>query len=326
MFVWWGGHTGAKKFVKRQIIYNSKDYVEHYPYNVIHTKNICHHTPKPLRYDSKWDVSRKADVYSRKIENPNELHTLTTGWERDTDFMTMIFEGNTCDNSHRSFGGFFEYGNKTDRYFFRNYKTDRHGFKIKNKPTDLIEFPFEDIPECHTIFPYVRHAGYSFRNVKISDWFRSQTNVVPYKTDLVESAINHLDNWGEYRNDKYWWEVDKKTLWRYLDDLVFISSYDVEERLREAGIEYEYFNLDKDDWAKTFQLEKRLPRTIYHHVYFQMNYLKDREKKPYPLKKAYENHRRMTEIAKEYVASRGKKDNRLEKNDKVIDAIRCYYK
>ena len=142
--------------------------------------------------------------------------------------------------------------------------------------------------------------------MKFSDWFRSQTNIVPYKSDLVECVINQLDNWGEYNSDKPWWKVDKKKIWEHLDLTVFFMWYKVEKKLREAGIEYEYFDLDKDDWAKTFHVQKSLPRQIMHHVYVQFNIL-EKEKK----KKAYEDYRRMTEVAKEYIISRGKKDNRL---------------
>ena len=298
MFVYWGGCTGAKRFVKKLMIYNDKSYVEHYPFHIVHAKHICHSAPKPLRYDSQWDVTRKADIISRKIETPNQSSVKTTGWERDTDFVNMGLEA--MGPSHRSLGGFQVRGIE-DRYFYR----DR--YKIKNKSKDLVELPITDIPECHTVFPYHRRAAYSFDGVKISDWFRSHTNIVPYKSDLVESAINQLDNWGEYFPDSDpWWKVDKKKVWHHLDLTVFHMWYKVEGRLREAGIDYEYFDLDKDDWAKTFHVQKNLPRQIMHHVYCQMNRL-EKEKK----KKAYEDYRRMTEVAKEYIISRGKKDNRL---------------
>ena len=298
MFVYWGGQTGAKKFVKELMIYNNKDYVEHYPFHIVHAKHICHSAPKPLRYDSQWDVSRKADIIFRKKETPNQYTVKTTGWERDTDFVNMGLE--TMNPSHRTLGGFSP--RMENRYFYR----DR--FKIKNKSKDLVELSVNEIPECHTIFPYHRLAMYSFDGVKISDWFRSHTNIVPYKSDLVESAINQLDNWGEFYSADAdpWWKVHKKQVWDYLDLTVFFTPQKVEERLREAGIAYEYFDLDKDDWAKTFSVQKNLPRQITHHVYCQMNRL-EKDKK----KKAYENYRRMTEVAKEYVITKGKKDNRL---------------
>jgi len=302
MFVYWGGQTGAKKNLKKLLIYNSKDYVEHYPYNIVHAKHICHHTPKLLRYDSLWDTSRKADITSRRVDNPDEIITVSTGWERDIDCMCMLYNNNTCDTSHRIFGGFAE-GSDADRFFYRRR------YKIKNNPKQvpaLVELPLSDIPECHLVFPYHRRAMYSFEGVKFSDWFRSQTNIVPYKSDLVECVINQLDNWGEYNSDKPWWKVDKKKIWEHLDLTVFVMWYKVEKKLREAGIEYEYFDLDKDDWAKTFHVQKNLPRQIMHHVYVQFNRL-EKEKK----KKAYEDYRRMTEVAKEYIISRGKKDNRL---------------
>ena len=303
MFVYWGGITGAKKYLKKLMIYNSKDYVEHYPYNIVHGKHICHHTPKPLRYDSLWDTSRKADITSRRVDNPDEIITVSTGWERDIDCMCMLYNGNTCDNSHRIFGGFPE-GRDGDRFFYRIR------FNIRNKPNQvpaLVELPLSDIPECHLVFPYHRRFMSSFRSVNISEWFKSQTNIVPYKSDLVECAINQLDNWGEYYSDFPWWKAkNKKAIWKYLDLTVFTAWYDVEKKLREAGIEYEYFDLDKDDWAKTFHVQKNLPRQIMHHVYVQLNLLKKEKKK-----KAYEDYRRMTDIAKEYIISRGKKDNRL---------------
>ena len=298
MFVYWGGCTGAKRFVKKLMIYNDKSYVEHYPFNIVYAKHICHSAPKPLRYDSQWDVTRKADIISRKIESPDKYYTETTGCERDTDFVNMGLEA--MGPAHRNLGGFQVRGME-DRYFYR----DR--YNIKNKSKHLVELPVTDIPECHTIFPYHRRAAYSFDGVEISDWFRSHTNIVPYKSDLVESAINQLDNWGEFYPDSDpWWKVSKKKVWHHLDLTVFDMWYKVEERLREASIDYEYFDLDKDDWAKTFQVQKSLPRQIMHHVYCQMNRL-PKEKK----KKAYEDHRRMTEVAKEYIISRGKKDNRL---------------
>ena len=310
MLVYWGGCTGAKRFVKRLLIYNSRDYVEHYPFNIVHAKHICHSAPKPLLFDSKWDVSRNTDIISSD-------GTKTTGWEREEDYVSLLSQ-TMYGMSSRIFGGITIepsnfWGHRKKVEGLSNNSSAGLGdkfchprkYNIRKNPKDLVELTVNDIPECHTIFPYHLSAESSFDNVEISDWFSSHTNIVPYKSDLIESTINQLDNWGEHY-DVPWWKANKEKIWKHLDLTVFEMWYRVERRLRKFGIKYEYFDLDKDDWAKTFQLERSLPRQIMHHIYCQMNYL-PKEKK----KKAYENHRRMTEIAKEYVAQCGRKDNRL---------------
>ena len=170
----------------------------------------------------------------------------------------------------------------------------------------------DDIPDCFLIIPYRHNVNKNYGGTNFDqDWNRYR-NIVPYKSDLVDSARNYLDLFGpehSIENAKEsrvfeTYRTDKESLWRYLDRYIFDNYRNIAQRLQKAGVRFEYFNLDKGNYKKTFGFTKELPRQLTCNIPHQL-------KNPENKQPSRKNFQRLTEIAKEYVALRGREDNRI---------------
>ena len=87
-------------------------------------------------------------------------------------------------------------------------------------------------------------------------------------------------------------------VWLHLDDIVN-EGRNLEYRLRELKIPYEYFNLDKDDYS-IFGCDVSLPSDHTHPDWDLTN------------EKTYDNWSQIRRIAEEYISVRQLKDVRLD--------------
>ena len=87
-------------------------------------------------------------------------------------------------------------------------------------------------------------------------------------------------------------------MWLHLDDIVN-EGRNIEYRLRELKIPYEYFNLDKDDYA-VFGCTAQLPHDYTHPDWDLTN------------EKTYNNWSKLKRMAEEYISVRQLKDVRLD--------------
>jgi hypothetical protein len=185
----------------------------------------------------------------------------------------------------------------------------------------------DDIPDCHLLIPQVFLITV-LQNKKLEDdtnkfysqdWNRYR-NIVPYKSNLVDSARNFLDlfpskDFLDYQKGTSWkdrwdysvfdvYETDKKTIWKYLDESIFTEFESAPKKLKQYGIEFEYFDMDKDSYKKTFEIDKDpLFRLGGYNLMDQL--------KNFPTKQTRDRYHRLTDIAKEYVAQCGREDNRI---------------
>ena len=178
----------------------------------------------------------------------------------------------------------------------------------------------DDVPDCHLLIPYDQSFRHRIEgredNTSIfysQDWNRYR-NIVPYKSNLVDSARNYLDlfddgkktSWKERWDHSVFdvYETDKKTIWKYLDKNVFTKFESAPKELKKYGIQFEYFNMDKDSYKKTFEIdEDPLSRIMTYNIMDQL--------KNFPTKQTRDRYHRLTDIAKEYVAQCGREDNRI---------------
>ena len=188
----------------------------------------------------------------------------------------------------------------------------------------------DDIPDCHLLIPqvflitdlqkYLKKFEDNTNKFYSQDWNRYR-NIVPYKSNLVDSARNFLDlfpskdlldytqkgtSWKERWDYSVFdvYETDKKTLWKYLDESIFTEFESVPKKLKQYGIKFEYFDLDKDSYKKTFEIDKDpLFRLGGYNLMDQL--------KNFPTKEVRDRYHRLTNIAKEYVAQCGREDNRI---------------
>ena len=346
-FCYWGGNCGAKSFVRSLLQYNSKNYARIFPYIVEYIHPTCHWIGEKVNEHSIYDYTKKVSRIHRHIDKPEELlsvsHTV-----RKVDYISGLIRMQkgrlkvSLDKNHQlqysgvhypisaiipdeldacvSLRGYgrsenIEYSEEFSSLKYKDtlmYYETIGNCRKSNNFGKLMSVSIDDVPDCHMIMPFANLANSSFEKAIIPDTFNRFTNILPIKTDIIESAINQLDNWNDYYNESpcnevfNWYHFDRKRLWRYLDFRVFEANYKIERKLRSYGIKYEYFDMDKGDWAKTFQLERNLPRLLTHHVYVQVRNAKDK-------KSARKNYHRLRDIAKEWYAERGRerKDNSL---------------
>ena len=341
MLVYWGGNFAAKKYIKKLLQYNNKPYCMMFDYVITHETGQCHwlgrHARKKRHGRLIWDRTLEIDILHR-YKGTKELHRarrvtrdveyvgITRDGEVDIKYsedkgfhlkvLTKIphhaIGGNTLWKPLQYRGKELEYDSKDrEKFLDLKYKDTLMYFNIlkdqRNKDGNLDKVTLDDVPECPLLFPHQRQSNFSFDGVEISEKYKEHVNIVPYKSDLVENARNLLDLIGEdhttldvfalYKNDK-------KKIWGHLDKNIFEANYKIAEKLHQANIKFEYFDLDKGDFTKTFHVDKMLSRLVTHPSVEQMRTLKDK-------KTARANYKTLTNIAREYVASKGQRDNRL---------------
>ena len=90
------------------------------------------------------------------------------------------------------------------------------------------------------------------------DFFKSCTNILPYKTDLRTKIQLLLDKFGQFNKTPWGYDVvealkhNKKVVYQYLDDYTFNIQGDTEKWLLDNNIPLTYFNMDEDKYADLF--------------------------------------------------------------------------
>ncbi len=100
--------------------------------------------------------------------------------------------------------------------------------------------------------------------------FQSTNNIIPYKSNLLDSVISKLDKFGGQRKEEFGNELlevygtDKKRIWNFLD--CYLQDIDnTIELCKSNNIPYVMFNLDEDSYENTFGWGKMEYRDISHH-------------------------------------------------------------
>tara|TARA_B100001175_G_C19500656_1_gene637893 strand:+ start:1211 stop:2101 length:891 start_codon:yes stop_codon:yes gene_type:complete len=296
MLVYWGGFHGAKKYVKKLLQYNNKPYCMMYDYIITHDTGKCHWIKK-RHHELIWDRTLEMDIIHR-FKNTSELHRARIV-KRNVEHVGLTLKGLLKDKTFKVLDPTSDHTIE-DMYDSDGEKTDLGIMLEKNKDGKLDKVTLDDVPECPILFPHQTQSNYAFDGVDISERYSEHVNVVPFKSDLVESCRNQsyfIDFIFLYKNNK-------RKLWGQLDKNVFEENYKIAEKLHQANIKFEYFDLDKGDFTKRFQVKKMLSRHITHPSIVQLKTLKDK-------KTARENYKTITNIAKEYLSTKNRKDNRL---------------
>ena len=100
--------------------------------------------------------------------------------------------------------------------------------------------------------------------------FQSTINVIPYKTNLVDSARSKLDKFGTHRAEEYGnklldvYNKDKNRVWDFLD--CYLKDIDDTIMLcKSNNIPYVMFNLDEDNYEDTFGWGELQYRDLTNH-------------------------------------------------------------
>tara|TARA_B100001175_G_C19505796_1_gene640786 strand:- start:2474 stop:3271 length:798 start_codon:yes stop_codon:yes gene_type:complete len=183
--------------------------------------------------------------------------------------------------------------------------------KNKNIKKSIKRDIFTDIKKCLPIdllFPLygnnkeiIKNWGH-FTDENIQ-WFRTCNNIVPYKKDILDSAICKLDKFNEFVSTPYKHDVvkaykeNKNFIWIFLDNMIYNSTNYIEGLLKQYNIPYTYFSLDDDDYNSKFGWDVEIKNKELTHPKIDWH---DEEK--YTLIK---------DIAEEYIKYNTKGDTRL---------------
>ena len=160
---------------------------------------------------------------------------------------------------------------------------------------------FDDLCTCELFVPRPHDSMWYEPFI---EHFRKCNNIVTYKEDVLDMCISRLNLFETKVTNKYMntnvkdiedaYYTDRELVFTHLDFFIK-KNRDVEVKLRENNIPYEYLELDSFD-AKTM-IDTELPRR-YNDVLL-------------PIPRDTDRFRLITRMAKEYIHSRGLTDLRL---------------
>ena len=168
---------------------------------------------------------------------------------------------------------------------------------------------FDDLCTCDLFVPRPHNSMWYEPFI---EHFRKCNNIVTYKEDVLDMCISRLNLFETKETNKYMntnvkniedaYYTNKSLVFTHLDFFIK-KNRDVEVKLRENNIPYEYLELDSFDAKRMVDTE--LPRR-YNDVLL-------------PIPKDTDRYKLITRMAKEYIKSRGLTDLRL--SGRVKDRI-----
>tara|TARA_B100001079_G_scaffold120278_1_gene103372 strand:+ start:279 stop:1187 length:909 start_codon:yes stop_codon:yes gene_type:complete len=170
---------------------------------------------------------------------------------------------------------------------YKNVDPDilEHYIPFLDQPPDTWQdLVLDKISDCVAInrmfhlLGYVNHERKYNTTPKIISFLKTYKNIVPYKTNLVDSMISKLNLFDPPKQSKKYtnktgrpvffktildaYNRDKNIVWSHLDDFTR-QQRNIEQLLLDLNIPFEYFNLDEDSYKDVFELEG-LPRDKTH--------------------------------------------------------------
>ncbi len=330
MNVYWGAGMCGKLNLKFQHIYGGKSfayigqrvvkktygkchllgYKKHKQFWDVSMTEECHHKRKDE--DTIRIISKETRKLSYLLENINRSFNLRIKEIFPLTYITPVihkesrFTPNQCKLNTKQIKKYIQlkYANTMAYYdcINQHFGSDKTNILDEIKP--------KNYPDCNTILPIYLTCLDKKSNKKIDEWYKDQRNIVPYKSDMLEFVVKILDTLAEFRKEnKYGNDVikayydDRKFVYKYIDEMIDQQNK-FTRKLVENNIDFEYFDLDKGSYKKTFGLERDLHRNFDNPVIFQLKNAQDK-------KKARERYFRLRDIAESYINKRNIKDNRL---------------
>jgi len=167
---------------------------------------------------------------------------------------------------------------------------------------------FNDLSTCDLFCPQPHKQLFEYE--PFIDYFKSCNNIVPYKTNIEQITIARINQFVPAATNKTFnvniknvedaYYTDKELVFKHLDDFTR-NNRDVEQKLIDKGIEFDYLDLDNHD-SRMF-CENKLPKTYSLFTF-------DKESDRYKL---------AVKMAKDYIQTRNLTDTRLSGriNDKI---------
>ena len=276
MYVYWGGSDSGKAHMKHYAIHNDK------------TQLLWNKSNK--RITKIYNTVHYQGVYWRDETNRKIIYHNIDGFrkcEKKTNLIYhhMQFKTNKSSmNPKNSRSSYYQEKRK------RNYSKDditkysQIEYINTNLYYDIIKF-YNEVGEVFTremldydeIFKDVEFMSIAPPEFVIEDnleLFQSSINVIPYKSNRLDSIISKLDlfesafrenPFEDQRDDDLLeaYNTDKNKVWNYLDE--YDRQQDnVIDFLKKHDISYQMFDLDTDSYKDTFGWEIELPRDYTH--------------------------------------------------------------
>jgi len=276
MYVYWGGSDSGKAHLKHYAIHNNKTQLLWDTRNkrILKMYSIVHYQGDYWRDETvskiiyhNIDGFRKCEKKSHSIYHHKQYEHNKSSINAKTSMSNYRQVRNKRNYSKDDIKKYsqIEYIN-TNLYFdiISKYITEI-GEDIPREMLDYGEI-FKDVDLVSIIPPeYVIED-----NVEL---FQSSINIIPYKSNILDSIISKLDLYTnafleglEDERDDDLLEVynsDKNIIWNYLDE--FDKQQDnVIDLLKKYNIPYQMFDLDNDSYKDTFGWEIELPRNYTH--------------------------------------------------------------
>ena len=342
---YWGGYSGGKKNVKWLMYYNHKKIcvISQNKIDVVHHKVYWDGYISQKQYRC-WDIELNKEILyyngdnlesvsmtRRQLEyilfpNAPELY-VSCDLMRDSS--GKYYLSDIIKNSHNIIDESWVHPLQIHNYERKKLQIDKDLAKkyindpnlkgsylqweaVRQHTPKGKNIEVKDIPECHVILPFYKKANQSFSGIDLSKEWNKYRNIVPYKSNLVDSALNAIDMYADHKNGVtenlclQWYQTDKQQLWNYLEKMVFTNYQVIPKMLEEGGVKFEYFDMDKDCYKKTFMVEREF--SGFRNMSYQyINQLKHSKNK----KAARKRYSEVKEIATEFIQYMGNpKDNR----------------
>tara|TARA_B100001996_G_scaffold345485_1_gene301892 strand:- start:193 stop:1131 length:939 start_codon:yes stop_codon:yes gene_type:complete len=272
--VYWGGRAYGKVNMQCLFRYNRKTVSQH-----------AHHKYKLFKWEYVGDKQIRTRYY-QEIDKDNITRYVKNEEVTDEWLLETQTDKGLKNNTHVEFDWL---GKGTFSIPDEKMKTLRRkdGSEILYEPKDLYPIYEDDIDVWYDHFANDIITCDLYNPI---DWLLEQEdhrllrilkgcrNVVGYKDNMHDWLMGLIGFFVPWESSRNWGiEVtDPHDAYTKNPEICF-SDFDhhikqnrnVEQRLQDLGIEYEYLNLDTDDYAKFFELERNLPRTNYNrtHMY-----------------------------------------------------------
>ena len=324
MFVYWGGPDSGKGHMIKYAQLNNKPFLKWKEYSIVKqipTLNVLGQNDDGRFW---WDKTDIEQIYHKRCD---EIFVRKTEWtthkvcplyvnRTDYNFCNPEYNKNADEDWLHDRKIFSEkyikkYTQKeyigTHIYHHMISRAKGVGFTVANSvldpitPTKCPQLPLHEImDDVELSFLFVHTDGnYDADIIELSDYLKGCDNIIPYKSNILDTVTTKLDKMGHLgfelnkNNVLDVYNDNKEKLWSYVDRFFdFITN--MKNILESNNIPYRMFDLDNDDYKDTFGWENYpIDRNLSHPKQIIYNDLQN------------EKWKVLEDLAKEYIMDRG---------------------
>jgi len=290
MFIYWGGIDSGKGHIRSLAKLNSKTQLLWLPLRIIKviTQNHIHEdtwrdeTHHQIIYHNIGNELRKCERKQDRVWRPQKFYHPQNKTLTNKDKYRERKKGKKYTQEHISKYTQKEYIG-TSVYYDIIMTINNEGM-CKPITYDVIKDYYDEIFKDVDIMSYIL-PSWAMRN--LAGLLRKSVNVIPYKSDLIDSFVSKMDGFVNFRESEYGndlievYNEDRNRVWRWLDSF-HEDDEKIKRRLKSYDIPYVMFDLDQDSYTDFFGWELDLDRKYSHRG-------------------ASERYEKIVEIAKEYI-------------------------